>query len=187
MLGGARPALAACLSSFALDYAARQKIGGTTLNFFIMMQLPVLPPDALDEDFIDPRVLELTFTAHDLLPFARDLGYNGSPFRWDPDRRALIRAELDAAMFRLYGIERDDTEYVMETFPIVKRNDERRFGEYRTKRLILERYDALVAADEAGTEYETPLHPPPGDPAAAHATPAPASSARSDAAGGVLN
>jgi hypothetical protein len=176
MLGGARPALAACLSSFALDYAARQKIGGTTLNFFIMMQLPVLPPNALDDDFIDPRVLELTFTAHDLSPFARDLGYDGRPFRWDPDRRALIRAELDALVFRLYGIEPHDAEYVMETFPIVKRNDERRFGEYRTKRLILERYDAMVAAEAAGLPYETPLDPPPGDPAAAHPSAASAAS-----------
>ena len=50
-------------------------------------------------------------------------------------------------MFRLYGIERDDVDYIMDTFPIVRRHDEQRFGEYRTKRLILERYDAMVAAD----------------------------------------
>ena len=71
-------------------------------------------------------------------------------------------------MFRLYGIERDDVDYILDTFPIVRRNDEQRFGEYRTKRLILERYDAMVAAEAAGREYETPLDPPPGDPRAAH-------------------
>jgi hypothetical protein len=165
--------LVACISSFALDYITRFKAGGTHLNFFITEQLPVLPPDRTRDAFMTPRVLELSYTAADLAAFARDLGYEGPPFVWDPDRRALIRAELDALMFRLYGIERDDAEYVLETFPIVKRNDERRFGEYRTKRLILERYDAMGAAEAAGLPYETPLAPPPGDPAAAHPSPAP--------------
>ena len=104
-------------------------------------------------------MLELVYTAIDLAPFARDLGYDGPPFRWDPDRRAVIRAELDAAMFRLYGIERDDVDYILDTFPIVRRRDEQRFGEYRTKRLILERYDAMVAADAAGVEYATSARP----------------------------
>ena len=80
-----------------------------------------------------------------------------------------FRAELDAMMFRLYNIGRDDAEYIIDTFPIVRRHDERRFGEYRTKRLILERYDAIAAADAAGAVYDTPLDPPPGDPLAAHA------------------
>ena len=64
----------------------------------------------------------------------------------------------------------------METFPIVKRKDEQQFGEYRTKRLILERYDGMAAAEAVGREYETPLDPPPGDPPAAHRSPAPAAS-----------
>ena len=92
----------------------------------------------------------------------------GPPFRWDPERRALLRAELDALMFRLYGIERDDVDYIMDTFPIVKRKDEAEFGEYRTKRLILERYDAMVDAEAAGREYETILDPPPADPSLCH-------------------
>ena len=71
-------------------------------------------------------------------------------------------------VFRLYAIERDDVDYIMDTFPIVCRKDGQRFGEYRTKRLILERYDAMVAAEAAGREYETSLDPPPGDPRAAH-------------------
>ena len=163
--------LVASMSAFAHDYVARQKAGGANLNFFIVEQLAVPAPDDLAplRDFLVPRVLELAYTAIDLLSFAADLGYEGPPFRWNPDRRALIRAELDAAMFGLYGIERADVEYIMETFPIVKRRDEDRFVEYRTKRLILERYDALGAADAAGVPYESPLDPPPGDPRAAHA------------------
>lgn len=85
-----------------------------------------------------------------------------------PGRRELLRAERDAAFFRLYGIERDDVDYIMDTFPIVKRKDEAAHGEYRTKRLILERYDALAAAAAAGTEYQTVLSPPPADPTCAH-------------------
>ncbi len=62
------------------------------------------------------------------------------------DRRSAIRRELDAAFFHLYGISREDAGYIMETFPIVKRKEEERFGEYRTKRAILEIYDALAEA-----------------------------------------
>jgi len=163
----------AALCSFVEDYAARQKVGGTTLNFFLVNQFPLPALEAFDREtlgFVVPRVLELTYTATDLAGLAADLGYDGPPFRWELDRRALIRAELDATMFRLYGIERDDVDYIMDTFPIVCRRDVDRFGDYRTKRLILERYDALVAADATGLSYGTPLDPPPGDPRAAHHT-----------------
>jgi hypothetical protein len=163
---------AACLdgawASHVFDYVARQKVGGVNMNFLYVYQFATPSPSSFELDFVVARVLELTFTADDLAGFAADLGYAGPAFRWDSGRRALIRAELDAMMFRLYGIVRDDVDYIMETFPIVRRHDEERFGEYRTKRLILERYDAMAAADAAGVPYETPLDPPPGDPAAAH-------------------
>jgi hypothetical protein len=166
------------LSSFAHDYCARQKLGGTNFNFFIAKQLPVLIPDALAmpcgwspgsvADWLTPRVLELTYTAWDLAGFAIDLGWHGPPFRWDPTRRELLRAELDAAFFHLYGIERDDVAYVMDTFRIVRQNDVADYSEYRTKRLILERYDELQEAISSGTSYETVLGPPPASPLAAH-------------------
>jgi hypothetical protein len=156
------PLFAACLSTFVVDYVVRQKVGGTHLNHQIMKQVPLPPPSAIERSFYAPRVAELTYTATDLAPFARDLGYDGPAFGWDPERRALIRAELDAAMFRLFGIERDDADYILETFPIVRRHDEKRSGEYSTKRLILERYDAMVTAEAAGVGYATPLDPPPG-------------------------
>jgi hypothetical protein len=164
--------LIADLSSFAFDYVARKKIPYLHVNFFILNQLPALPPDAYDSDvpwddratlrdWFAPRVLELTYTAWDLEPFAHDLGYDGSPFRWNPKRRFLLRCELDAAFFHLYGIGRDDADYIMETFPIVKRKDEAAHGEYRTKRVILEIYDQMACAAEAGQAYQTPLDPPP--------------------------
>ena len=114
------------------------------------------------------RALELTYTAWDLEPFARKCGYNGPPFIWKEERRFLLRCELDAAYFHLYGIERDDVDYILETFPIAKRKDEKHYGEYRTKRVILEIYDEMKQAMETGEPYRTRLEPPPADPAVAH-------------------
>ncbi len=168
------PCLIASLNSFVSDYCVRQKIGGTDLAFHYVQQFPVLPPDTYDTpapwepgtalaDWISSRVLELTYTAWDLQPFARDLGYEGEPFAWDPERRFRLRSELDAAFFHLYGIVREDVEYIMDTFPIVKRKDEAAHGEYRTKRVILENYDRMTArmseADGEITASETPPQP----------------------------
>ncbi|MBM4237603.1 MAG: S24 family peptidase [Euryarchaeota archaeon] len=171
--------LLANLCALALDFPARQKIGGNHLTYGYLNQLPVLPPSTYSDrvpwslgqalcDWLLPRVLELTYTSWDLEPFARDCGYDGPPFRWDEDRRFLLRCELDAAFFHLYGIPRDDVDYIMETFPIVKQKDEAAHGEYRTKRVILEIYDAMQKAIEAGVAYRTLLDPPAADPRVAH-------------------
>jgi hypothetical protein len=104
----------------------------------------------------------LTYTTYDLTPFAVDLGDDGGPFRWDEERRFRMRVELDATFFHLYGIERDDVDYIMETFPIVKRKDEQRYGSFRTKELILDVYDAMAEAIRTGVPYQTILDPPPG-------------------------
>jgi hypothetical protein len=73
---------------------------------------------------------------------------------WFADR-AKLRAEVDSAMFHIYGIARDDVEYIMETFPIVKRKDMAAHGEYRTKRMILEIYDAMAEAIRTRVPYES--------------------------------
>lgn len=172
--------LVANLSSFTLDYVGRQKLGGMNFNFYIFQQLPFLPVSIYQKPFpalihltslqnwILPRVLELIYTSYDMTSFAQDIGYSGSPFIWDDDRRFKIRCELDALYFHLYGINRDDADYIMETFPIVKRKDMAQYGEYRTKNLILEIYDAMQRAKETGTPYQTILDPPPGDPRCCH-------------------
>jgi hypothetical protein len=178
-MSGAKVAcLVAMFSSFPFDYISRQKIGGTHLNIFVVEQFPVVAPETLSassswssgliEEWIKLRVLELVYTAWDLVPFARDVGYDGPPFRWDEERRFLLRAELDAAFFHLYGIARDDVDYIMETFPIVKRKDEKAHGEYRTKRGILEIYDEMQKATDTGVPYQTRLDPPAADPRVAH-------------------
>jgi hypothetical protein len=114
------------------------------------------------EDLIRQRVLELSYTAQDMTSFARDLADDGSPFRWDEERRALMRAELDALFFHLYGVTQADVDYIMDTFPIVKRHELEHLGEFRTKRLILERYDEMTKAIRADEPYQTILDPPPG-------------------------
>lgn len=207
--------LLANLSSFVLDYVARQRISGVSLNFFVAKQLPIVPPGQNPHKaFIVGRVLELTYTALDLLAFAKELGWSGPPFRWDEERRFQLRCELDAAFFCLYlsadeagqwkparlveGAVRDEkpeelaelkrhfptpreaVAYIMDSFPIVRRKDEQRYGEYRTKRVILEIYDAMQEAIRTGKPYQTRLDPPPADPRCCHppresvATPVPA-------------
>ena len=161
------PLIISNLNSLGFDYTVRLKLGGTHLTYFILKQLPVLPPSTYTPaliDFIAPRVIELTYTAWDLEPFARDVlaevgvaqwnawfpanpvGPDGTPrpFVWDEERRFDLRCDLDALYFHLYEISRDDVDYIMETFPIVKRKDEAAYGSYRTKEAILRKYDDLA-------------------------------------------
>jgi hypothetical protein len=162
-------ALIAAQSSLVFDFVSRQKIGSTDMNLFIWKQLPVPSPAMLDahSGFITPRVLELVYTAYDMAPLARDLGDDGAPYVWGEDRRAQVRAELDAFFFRLYGVERDDVDYIMETFQTesggLKSNDIAKYGTYRTKDLVLDAYDRMANSDAARVPYVTTITPPPGD------------------------
>jgi hypothetical protein len=182
------PCLISVFDSLVFDFVARQKVGGTSLSYFILNQLPVLPPDAFSEAdvaFIVPRVLELAYTAWDMKPFAEDVwaeadeslcseilrrsaecnvgapadlfaprdGFALPPFRWNDERRALIRADLDARIAKLYGLTRDELRYILdpadvygpdfpgETFRVLKEKEIRQFGEFRTRRLVLEAWD----------------------------------------------
>ncbi len=107
-----------------------------------------------------PIILELTYTAWDLQPFARDCGDDGPPYIWDPDRRFRLRCELDAAFFHLYGVSRDDADYIFGTFDVLDRAETRSHGEFRTRRVVLECYDALAHAAATGRPYVSPLGPP---------------------------
>ena len=147
--------LLANLNSFVFDYIARQKVQATHLTWYILEQLPVLAPDAYDQkfgpktarDLVRDHVLRLTYTAHDMAPFARDLGYDGDPFLWDEEERRHLRARLDALYFHLYCLSRGAAEYILDTFPIVRRDDEAAFGIYRTRDMTLAYMNALTAGD----------------------------------------
>ncbi len=151
-------ALLANINSLTCDFVVRQKVGGTSLTLFTIRQIPVFSPNKYNDGdlaFIVPRVLELTYTAHDLAGWAQDLGYNGPPFAFDSDRRAILRAELDAYYAKLYGLTEEELRYILdpadvlgedypsETFRVLKNKELREFGEYRTQRLVLEAWDAL--------------------------------------------
>lgn len=192
-------AFLAAVNSFAFDYCTRQKLAGGNMNFFIVNQLPMLPPTAYSQpcawscppqtlsDWLMPRVLELVYNSWDLQPFAEGCGCHGPPFRWNDDRRFLLRCELDAAFFHLYlGSDqdwhqhpeplrsqlpspRDAAAYIMDTFRIVRRKDEEKYdGVYRTKNTILEIYDALAHASKTRAPYISRLSPQPADPQLRH-------------------
>ncbi len=198
------------LNSFVLDYCSRLKISSRNFNFFVIKQLPVHSYHIYREacnwcgtsmtlgDWLLHRILELSYSAWDLEEFAGDCGWDGPPFRWDEQRRFLLRAELDAAFFHLYlpadessdwlpahyedGCPHNESpkqlaelkrhfvtprhavDYILDTFPIVRRKDEAQYNEYRTKRVILEIYDSIQEAIRTGQPYQTCLDPPAGPP-----------------------
>ena len=153
--------LTANLCALVCDYVARQKIQSRHINKYILEQLPVVPPDRYQAVSFGPKtaaeivreaVLELTYTAHDMAPFAQDLGYvdeTGAvkpPFHWDEERRLRLRARLDAVYFHLYGVtNRDDIRYVYSTFPIVERQEIEIHDRYRSRDLCLAYLNALAA------------------------------------------
>ena len=155
--------LLANLNAVVFDYVARQKIQGQHLNWFIVEQLPVVPPERYGtvnfgpktaEEIVRDAVLELTYTAHDMAPFARTMGHMDGhgevlpPFRWDDERRHSLRAKLDALYFHLYGVtDRDDIRYIYSTFPIVEREENAAYGSYRSRDLCLAWVNALNAGD----------------------------------------
>jgi N-6 DNA Methylase len=187
--------LIANFNSLVFDFVARQKMGGTSFSFFVLKQLPVLPPSfyrPADVAYVASRVLELVYTADDMQPLADALRASASPiaatiprapYRWDEARRALLRAELDAWFARAYGLRRKQLRYILdpadltprelenildpweevrdpldpasyaaraaasdfpsETFRVLKEKEQGKFGEYRTRRFVLEAWEKL--------------------------------------------
>jgi Eco57I restriction-modification methylase len=174
--------LLANLCALAFDYVARQKAQSTHLNWYILEQLPVIRPERFESplpaaftskmraaglmnghhpeptvaDFVIPQVLALSYTAHDLAPFARDLGYVDSqgqvlpPITWDPEDRRARMAALDALFFHLYGLSEADAAYILSTFPIVRDQDLTAFGHYRTEADILALLPSLQSPPGGG-------------------------------------
>ncbi len=149
------------LNAIFFDYLSRQKIQGQHLNWYIVEQLPLIPAKNFEAtrfgpksaaDIVREAVLELIYTAHDMAPFARDMGHVDEageirpPFGWDDDQRLALRAKLDAVFFHLYGItDREDVRYVYGTFPIVEADETRKYGSYESPDLCLSWMNALEA------------------------------------------
>ncbi len=143
-----RSLLIANMSSRVFDYITRQKVGGVNLTFFIINQLPIIPPNGYSKkasELIRQFMLELVYTSNDISPFATSLGYNGPPFIWSSERRAELIAKLEAVYGILYGLERDDFDYVFECFWSTKRQESKRCGEYKSKIMALQYYDEYLS------------------------------------------
>ena len=156
--------IVATFNSLVFDFVLRKKLQGTNLSKYIVEQLPMIAPDDFDKPFGDTtarelvrdHVLRLTYTAYDLTPFARDLGYEGEPFIWDPAERRQLRARLDALFFHLYGLSEDDADYILDQFPVLEKNERKQFGRYLTKHLVLGHYRALQQGDTTAEIPESP-------------------------------
>ncbi len=153
------PLLLAGLNSLAFDFVTRQKIQSTSINWFIVEQLPIISPETFEQsigginiaDYIRTEVLALTYTAHDMAPFARDMGYLDAagqvkpPFVWDTEDRVHRMARLDALFMHLYGLSEDDADYILSTFPIVREKDMAAHRTFRTRDLILAYMQRIAA------------------------------------------
>ena len=147
--------IVANMNAFSFDFVSRQKVPGNNFTWYLLEQLPVIASDDYERRFgnktarelVRDHVLRLTYTAHDMTPFARDLGHEGPPFIWNEEERRHLRARLDALYFHLYGLDRENAAYILDTFPIVRKQDEAEFGHYRTKIMILAYMNALAAGD----------------------------------------
>ena len=165
--------LNACLlcdmNSIVHDWCARQKIGGLHLSYNYVNQIPTLTPSAYsqaDIDFIVPRVLELTYTSLSLKGWAEALGCDGEPFVFDPERRAILRAELDARYAKLYGLNEQELRYILdpadvygedypsESFRVLKEKELAEFGEYRTRRMVLDAWHAQETPSVVSDGYK---------------------------------
>lgn len=161
---------AAMLSSLVFDYVARQKVGGSSMALFIMKQQPVLTPNQIPSTTqwqIVKRVAELCYFNHDMDGWVSELWEEMNeeqraelpqlgaqqPWIYNPELRAILQAELDAIFAHLYGLNTEDLRYILdpedvcgkgcinETFRVLKDNEIRQYGEYRTKRLVLEAWN----------------------------------------------
>ena len=152
--------LLGCLNSLPLDFVAKQKTGHIHMNFFIVEQLPIPSPDTYNkpcpwdrrttlEAWISERVLKLTCTAEDMLPLAEACDFTSGSFqteyggrlnKWDEAERAELMAELDAAFFHLYGLNRDDIEYILSTFKGIHDERPNFLGASSTAQRIVQKY-----------------------------------------------
>lgn len=167
------PIIQTIWSSIVFDYISRQKISGMSMTQFTLKQIACPSPSLFQQqpnwdrtgstlaDWVRSYALELSYTSWRLKPYAAEVGDNGAPFRWHPERRALLRADLDAGFFHIYGVNRNEAEHILESFDVVRKNEERDLGEYRTKRLVLQAYDRMANAIANGGTGWKPLADPP--------------------------
>ena len=169
-------ALSAILGSLLVDYAARQK--SSRMKYFVVEQIPALTADSLRRNctflggqpnsWLADRALELCYTNYELTPLAIDLGRDHPPFRWQPARRTILQAEIDAAVLHLYGLNRAQAEWLIDSFKVLRKYEERDHLEFRTKRIVMEIFDEMAFAQKSKHVYRTRLVPGPANTTCCH-------------------
>lgn len=154
-------------NSYVVDYLARQKVAGLHLTYTYLRQLPLLPPESFMascpwdsaeslEEWVTARVAYLSCTSYAMEPMAEELLGAPRVFAWNETERASVRAELDAAMFHMFEVARDEVDYILDTFWGAKKNEFAEHGEFQSKRLILEAYAEMQEAIDGGVPYRSP-------------------------------
>jgi len=131
-----------------MDFIVRQKLSGTSLTHWIFEQLPLIPKNRYLKKIkyeIIKYSFYLSYTAKDLNAFSKVLGEFelSKPNIWNVEKRLIYKSILDAIYFHLYSIEETDVEFIMDNFPLVKFSDMHKYGTYKTKDIILEKYKEL--------------------------------------------
>ncbi len=155
---GAASVLFAQMGSLVADYCLRHKTGQPSLPLWCPEQMPIHSPRQVTQAdilFVRERLVRLVVSANDFREFSVDMGFGPIEPGWNPAERSVLQAELDAYYAHLYGLSRDELRYILnpadvmgpdypsETFRVLKNNEMRQFGEYRTQRLVLEAWDRL--------------------------------------------
>ncbi len=162
--------LVCTMSSLMFDFIARMSVGGTNMNLYILKQLPVLSLHTICthnalHNMLFLCSLELLYTSWDLYPWAlKDLGMNIPPYRWDPERRHKLEALLNAIAAWLYGVDEQDLDYILDTFPGLRSDEIQQYGSYRMKEEILECFTIVRRLSQGQPSgLEGFLTPAPGD------------------------
>ena len=147
--------LYANFASIPLDYVVRNKMSGININYFFVEQLPLFKPEIFNDKLfqeISKRVIELVYTAWDMQSFAVDFGFSDKkpPYKWDVNRRLVLKSELDAIFFLMYGYSKKEVEYILNTFFVLRDKELKNFGEYRTKYLVLNAYEDFNSDENLG-------------------------------------
>jgi hypothetical protein len=146
----------AIANSFCVDYLIRKKVA-LSLSYTVLDSMPF--PRLLIDHPIAARLgrlaLLLTCTAPEMTSYWNNMSAYGwcervpnnatPPGIIDQDARAIARAEIDAIVAHdVFGISVDELVSILDTFPVLRRREERTYGEYRTKRLVLQAYNQLT-------------------------------------------
>jgi hypothetical protein len=146
----------AVANSFSLDFLLRKKIA-LTVSYTVLDSMPFarLPIEHPTSSRLGPLALKLTCTAPEMADYWNSMAAydwcepipagTTPPGLTDEDARASAKAEIDAIVARdIFGLSTDELDAILDTFPVLRRREERTLGEFRTKRRVLDHFERLA-------------------------------------------